>query len=145
VGIGLCEIVDLAGRPAIADTIDWRGFDPASAIAAPSVTIESDVRAAALAEGRFGVGAGRSPFLFAIAGMGGPAHAALVDKAAAALGRVLAVLVTPSIRRSSSSRRGGHRPGLPQARAERVPITARMSPARPRLGSSPRGSAGTAS
>jgi glucokinase len=143
VGIGLCEIVDLAGRPTTADTIDWRGLDPAAAIEARSVTIESDVRAAALAEARFGAGAGRSPFLFVIAGTGAsaclvvdgrpyagergeaivlgappveavasgpalaratgleraedvladPTHAALVKDAAAALGRVLAVLV----------------------------------------------------
>ena len=35
VGIGLCELVDLAGRPASADTIDWRDLDPAAAIEAP--------------------------------------------------------------------------------------------------------------
>jgi glucokinase len=142
VGIGLCEIVDLAGRPASAETIDWRGLDPAAAIEAPSVRIESDVRAAALAEARFGAGVGRSPFLYVIVGTGAstclvvdgrpfagergqaivlgappveavasgpglaraagleraedvladPVHGALVDKAADALGGVLAVL-----------------------------------------------------
>ena len=65
VGIGLCELVDLTGRPTSADTIDWRDLDPAAAIEAPRVIIESDVRAAALAEARFGAGAGVSPFLFA--------------------------------------------------------------------------------
>ena len=34
------------------------------------MTLESDVRAAALAEARFGAGAGRSPFLFVIVGTG---------------------------------------------------------------------------
>jgi glucokinase len=70
VGIGLCELVDLAGRPASAETIDWRALDPAAAIEAPSVVVESDLRAAALAEARFGAGAGVSPFLFAIVGSG---------------------------------------------------------------------------
>ena len=46
VGIGLCELVDLAGRPTSADTVDWRDLDPAAAIAAPRVVVESDLRAA---------------------------------------------------------------------------------------------------
>ena len=70
VGIGLCELVDLDGRAASADTIDWRGLDLGTAIEAPRVVLESDVRAAALAEGAFGAGVGRSPFLFAIVGTG---------------------------------------------------------------------------
>jgi glucokinase len=70
VGIGLCELVDLDGRPASADTVDWRDLDPLAAFAAPRVTLESDVRAAALAEARFGAGVDRSPFLFAIVGTG---------------------------------------------------------------------------
>jgi len=73
VGIGLCELVDLEGRPASADTIDWRGLDVGSAIGAPSVVVESDVRAAALAEARFGAGAGVSPFLFVVVGTGASA------------------------------------------------------------------------
>ena len=142
VGVGLCELVDLDRRPASADTIDWRDIDPAAAIHCPRLVVESDVRAAALAEARFGAGLGRSPFLFVIVGTGAsaclvvdgrpyagahgravvlgappveavasgrslalaaglegaedmvanPAHAALVEKAAAALGGVLAVL-----------------------------------------------------
>jgi glucokinase len=73
VGIGLCELVDLAGRPAAADTVDWRGLDVAAAIGAPLVVLGSDVRAAAHAEARFGAGANRSPFLFAIVGTGASA------------------------------------------------------------------------
>lgn len=142
VGIGLCELVDLDGRPSSADTIDWRDVDLETAFDAPFVVVESDVRAAALAEARFGAGAGVSPFLFAIVGTGAsaclvvdgrpyaggrgealvlgappvelvasgpalaraaglergedvladPAHAPLVEAAAAALGGVLAVL-----------------------------------------------------
>ena len=142
VGIGLCELVNLDGRPASADTIDWRDLDLHTAIQAPRVVLESDVRAAALAEAGFGAGVEQSPFLFAIVGTGAsvclvvdgvpfpgarghaitlgappvervasgralalaagaeraedvipdPAHAGLVDAAAAELGRVLAVL-----------------------------------------------------
>jgi glucokinase len=142
VGIGLCELVDLAGSPASADTIDWRGLDVAAVIGASRVTLESDVRAAARAEALFGAGLGVSSFLFATVGTGAsvclvvggrpyagarghaivlgappveavasgralalaagleraegvladPAHAALVDEAADALGRTLAVL-----------------------------------------------------
>jgi len=72
-GIGLCEHVDLAGRPASAETIEWRDLDLAAAIVAPRVVLESDVRAAALAEATFGAGAGRSPFLFVIVGTGASA------------------------------------------------------------------------
>jgi len=70
VGVGLCELVDLEGRPASADTIDWRGLDLAATVGVDRVTLESDVRAAARAEALFGAGAGRSPFLFAIVGTG---------------------------------------------------------------------------
>ena len=142
VGIGLCELVDLAGRPRSADTVDWRALDLAAAIDAPRVVVESDLRAAALAEARFGAGVDVSPFLFVVVGTGAsaclvldgspyagahgeaitlgappvetvasgpalaraagleraedvlsdPAHAALVDVAAEALGSVLAML-----------------------------------------------------
>lgn len=70
VGVGLCELVGLDGRPASADTIDWRDLDPAESFNAPRVVLESDVRAAAFAEARFGAGAVRSPFLFVIVGTG---------------------------------------------------------------------------
>jgi glucokinase len=70
VGIGLCELVDLGGRPTSADTVDWRGLDVAAAIVAPRTVLESDVRAAARAEARFGAGVDRSPFLYVIVGTG---------------------------------------------------------------------------
>lgn len=73
VGIGLCELVDLAGRPASADTVDWRDLDVAAGIVAPRTVLESDVRAAARAEARFGAGVGRSPFLYVIVGTGASA------------------------------------------------------------------------
>ena len=71
VGIGLCELVDLSGRPASADTVDWlgprRGRRHRCAVAS---RLESDVRAAARAEARFGAGAERSPFLYVTVGTG---------------------------------------------------------------------------
>ena len=73
VGIGLCELVDLAGRPTSADTVDWRALDLPAAIDAPRVVVESDLRAAALAEARFGAGVDVSPFLFVVVGTGASA------------------------------------------------------------------------
>lgn len=69
VGVGLCELVGLDGRPASGDTIDWRGLDLSAAFG-PRFTLDSDVRAAARAEGRFGAAAGRSPFLHVVVGTG---------------------------------------------------------------------------
>jgi glucokinase len=55
VGVGICELVDLSGRVSTAYTVDWRDLDVAQAFGevAPA-RVESDVRAAALAEARFG-------------------------------------------------------------------------------------------
>ena len=51
VGIGLCEFVDLSGVPTSGFTVDWRGLDVAGAFGGSAgVRVESDVRAAALAE-----------------------------------------------------------------------------------------------
>lgn len=57
VGLGVPELVDLTGRVTSAHTIDWRGvpFTERFADVGP-VWVESDVRAAALAEARFGAG-----------------------------------------------------------------------------------------
>jgi len=73
VGIALCELVDLDGRPASGDTVDWRGLDIEAGIGAPFLVVEADVRAAALAEARFGVGVGVSPFVFVVVGTGASA------------------------------------------------------------------------
>ena len=76
VGVGICEVVDLDGRVASAETVDWRGLDVASAFSPASVTVESDIRAAAVAEARFGAGAGLESFLHV--GVGTGASACLV-------------------------------------------------------------------
>lgn len=57
VGIGVAELVDLEGAIQSAHALDWMGRPVRDAFAhiAP-VVIESDVRAAALAEARFGAG-----------------------------------------------------------------------------------------
>jgi glucokinase len=57
IGVGVCELVDRAGRARSAVTLDWRGIDLAAAFGRLGrATIESDVRAAAVAEARFGAG-----------------------------------------------------------------------------------------
>ena len=73
VGIGLCELVGLDGRPASADTVDWRDLDLSSIVEAPRLVLVSDVMAAARAEARFGAGADRSPFLYVVVGTGASA------------------------------------------------------------------------
>ncbi len=71
VGIGLCEFVDLSGTPTSAFTVDWRGLDVAGAFGGSAhVHIESDVRAAALAEGRFGDAARFDSFVYLVVGTG---------------------------------------------------------------------------
>jgi len=127
VGVGLCEVVDLDGRPASADTIDWRGFDVAGAFAAPRVVLESDVRAAARAEARFGAGADRSPFLHVVVGTG--ASACLVvdgEPYSGARGRAI-VLGAPPVEEVASGRALTRRAGV--ERAEEV----LADPARTRL------------
>lgn len=71
VGIGICELVDPDGGVQSAHTFDWRHLDVAAAFAhvAPA-RVESDVRAAALAESAFGAGRDLSSFLYVNAGSG---------------------------------------------------------------------------
>ncbi len=70
VGVGICELVGLDGRVTSAETVDWRGLDVAAGIPGRLVVVESDVRAAALAEARVGAGAGLESFLYVIVGTG---------------------------------------------------------------------------
>ncbi len=71
VGIGLCELVGLGGAPQSAVTVDWRSLDIALAFGSRApVVVESDVRAAAIAEARFGASRPFSIVLFLSVGTG---------------------------------------------------------------------------
>jgi glucokinase len=71
IGMGVCELVDRDGRTRSAVTIDWRGVDLGSAFGRLGrATIESDVRAAAVAEARFGAGRGVAELLYVTVGTG---------------------------------------------------------------------------
>jgi predicted NBD/HSP70 family sugar kinase len=79
VGLAVCELVDPHGRVRSAETVDWRGVDLAAALAsiAPA-RVESDVRAAALAEARHGAGRDQPDFLYVSVGTG-ISHCLMVD------------------------------------------------------------------
>jgi glucokinase len=71
VGIGVPELVDLAGNVASDHTIAWRGTPVRERLEhlAPAV-VESDVRAHALAEARYGAGRPYQLFVFVTVGTG---------------------------------------------------------------------------
>ena len=72
IGLGICELVSPQGRVLSGNCIDWRNvpvIERLSAIA-PSVAIEADVRAAALAEATFGAGRDLDCFLYVTVGTG---------------------------------------------------------------------------
>jgi predicted NBD/HSP70 family sugar kinase len=66
VGLAVCELVDQGGRIRSAETVDWRDADLSDAFDC----VESDVRAAALAESRFGAGHDEPDFLYVSVGSG---------------------------------------------------------------------------
>lgn len=78
-GVALCELVRPDGTIASSVTVDWSAIDVAAAFShlAPAV-LESDVRAAALAEARFGAGRGRESMLYVNVGSG-VSHTMVVD------------------------------------------------------------------
>lgn len=71
IGIGVAELVDQHGNVTSSHTIKWQGVDVQKHLSsyAPTV-IESDARAAALAESRFGAGRGLEHFLYVTVGTG---------------------------------------------------------------------------
>ncbi len=71
IGIGVAELVDYQGNVTSSQTIKWQGLDVQAKLStyAPTV-VESDVRAAALAESMFGAGRGLEYFLYVTVGTG---------------------------------------------------------------------------
>lgn len=79
IGIGVPELVSPDGQITSAATWDWRDCDLVSAFAdVGPVHVESDVRAAALAEARLGAGRGLSCFLYLTIGTG-VSHTFVID------------------------------------------------------------------
>ncbi|MEZ4866112.1 MAG: ROK family protein [Caldilineaceae bacterium] len=70
-GVGVCELVDPAGRVTDAYNFDWRDLPVRERFSsiAPTV-IEADVRAAALAEARYGAGRPYQLFVYVTVGTG---------------------------------------------------------------------------
>jgi predicted NBD/HSP70 family sugar kinase len=65
IGLALCELVGPDGRVRSTETVDWRAADLSA-----FDRVESDVRAAALAEARFGAGRDEPDFLYVSVGSG---------------------------------------------------------------------------
>ncbi len=71
IGIGVAELVDAQGQVTSSQTIKWQGVDVQKHLSRFAPTkIESDVRAAALAESMFGAGKGLEHFLYVTVGTG---------------------------------------------------------------------------
>ena len=70
-GIGVAELVDLEGVVRSSQTLDWDGYDIAARSGlAGRIVVESDVRAGAIADARFGAGVDRTSFLYVSVGTG---------------------------------------------------------------------------
>jgi len=71
IGVGVAELVDPAGEIVSYERIGWPGLPVRERFAAVApARIESDVRAAALAESRFGAGRHHDPFAYVTIGTG---------------------------------------------------------------------------
>jgi hypothetical protein len=71
IGVGVPEIVDLAGQVTTGSVIDWTGEDVDGAFAhLGPVTVIADVRAAALAEAQLGAGRGHGVVVYVTVGTG---------------------------------------------------------------------------
>ncbi len=71
IGIGVAELVDHHGNVTSNQTIKWQGLDVQAKLSSYAPTmVESDVRAAALAESSFGAGRGLGSFLYVTVGTG---------------------------------------------------------------------------
>jgi glucokinase len=119
VGIGLCEFVDRSGTPTSAVTVDWLGLDVARAFEGVArVRIESDARAAALAEARFGAAARFASFIYLGVGTG-VSHCLVLHGQPYAGARGNAIVVgAPPVERTASGLALARRAGTDNA--ERV-------------------------
>jgi glucokinase len=71
IGVGVAELVDLAGNITSAHTIAWRGLPVQAALSALAPAfVESDARAPALAEAMFGAGRSFKIFTYITVGTG---------------------------------------------------------------------------
>ena len=71
IGLGVCELVDLAGDIVSSNCLAWQGGEVRERLSAVApVVIEADVRAAALAEALFGAGQRYRSFIYLTVGTG---------------------------------------------------------------------------
>lgn len=71
IGVGVCELVDVAGNVMSENCVPWKGMDMRKRLSkvAPAI-VEADVRAAALAEALFGAGKAFRQFVYVTVGTG---------------------------------------------------------------------------
>jgi glucokinase len=89
VGIGLCELVAPDGSITTGVSVDWRELDVDSIL--PGARVESDVRAAAVAEARYGAAVGAASALYLNVGSG-ISHCLVLDGSALAGARGNAII-----------------------------------------------------
>ncbi len=126
VGVGICEVVGRDGQLTTAETIEWRDLDVPAAFGGGAVTVESDVRAAALAEARFGEGAGLGSFLHVIVGTGAAACLVLGGRPHRGEHGNAIILGAPPVERLAGGATLGERVHDPGARAEAAAAVGRV-------------------